>query len=167
MNPTGWRYTNQLVGAFLLAVFILTTVVAILFLSRLFVARKTYLLTASEDQASQLRNGTEVMLLGQTIGQVHSLRYIPESDDVAVEIEVETEYADQLTPMSEVHLNRRFGIGVPVLMISRGRGRVSPESPMPNGSSLGKIRSADDPIEKMAGELERQPAVRSIVRRSS
>ncbi|MEL6110624.1 MAG: MlaD family protein [Planctomycetota bacterium] len=153
-EPYRLRYTNQLVGTFLLAVFILTTVVAILFLSRLFIARKTYFLTASEDQASQLRNGTEVMLLGQTIGQVSSLRYIPESEDVSVEIQVETEYADQLTPMSEVRLNRRFGIGVPVLMISRGRGRKSLESPMPDGSSLGTIRSADDPIEKMAGELE-------------
>ena len=50
-----------------------------------FVDKSPYWIEISQDEASDLRPGTELQILGQYAGNVESIRYVPDSDQVRVD----------------------------------------------------------------------------------
>ncbi|MCO8122059.1 MlaD family protein [Stieleria sp. TO1_6] len=155
-EPYRLRYTNQIVGFFLLIVFVITTAVAVLLFSQLLVRKETFFVNVSEAEASELRTGTDVIVLGQTIGQVEQLRYVPDSDQVRVQLAIDSQFSDQITSDSEVTLKRRFGVGAPVLSIRRkppGQRSGAAGSLQP-GQAIGSFRGDGDPIENIAADVE-------------
>lgn len=155
-EPYRLRYTNQIVGLFLLAVLVTTTVVSVVLFSRLFVTRDHFYVSATEDEASDLKTGTEVIYLGKTIGHVQELRYVATSDLVSVLLAIDSDYSDQITTDSQVVLNHKFGVGIPVLTIRRKKWteRTRPARPLQPGQSIGQFLGDPDPIGKMADEFE-------------
>lgn len=154
-EPYRLRYTNQIVGLFLLIVLIITTAVSVLLFSRLLVTRDHFYVSATEEEASGLRAGTEVLILGQSVGEVDELRYFSESDLVRVRLAIDIDFADQITSDSEVTLNRKFGVGAPVLTIRRGRSTRDGVGAtlLEPGQSIGRFRGDVDPVDKMSSDI--------------
>ncbi len=155
-EPYRLRYTNQIVGFFLLIVLLITTAVSVILFSRLFVSRDHFFVTATEQEAKDLRTGTEVVVLGRTIGEVTDLRYAEDSDDVVVQLGIDSNFSDQITANSVVTLDRRFGVGTPVLTIRRRRSPNAPDATttLKPGDSLGDFTDIVEPIEEMVSKVE-------------
>ncbi|MCA9138317.1 MAG: MCE family protein [Planctomycetales bacterium] len=155
-EPYRLRYTNQIVGVFLLIVLIITTAVSVLLFSRLLVTRDHFYVTATEEEASGLRSGTEVLMLGQSVGLVDELRYFPDSDLVRVRLAIDSDFEEQITSDSEVTLNRKFGVGTPVLTIRRRKSNDRQGKPIPlePGQSIGRFRGEVDAVDKMSSDIE-------------
>lgn len=150
------RYTNQIVGLFLLTVLVISTAVSVLLFSRLFVSNDYFYVSATEDEASELKTGTEVVLLGKTIGQIEELHYVATSDRVSVLLAIDSDYSKQITTDSQVVLHHKFGVGTPILTIRRKPAidRASTATPLEPGLSIGEFVGDPDPIGKMAAEFE-------------
>ncbi|MEM6469929.1 MAG: MlaD family protein [Planctomycetota bacterium] len=155
-EPYRLRYTNQIVGAFVLVVLLITTIVSVVLFSRLFVTQDFFYVLVTEEEATDLRTGTEIVVLGQTIGQIESLRYMPDTDLVRVKMGVDSEFKDQISTNSEVTLNRKFGVGTPILTIRRkaSEERIEEPKPLEPGDFISRFRGDVDPVEKMAKEFE-------------
>lgn len=155
-EPYRLRYANQIVGAFLLVAIVAVVGLLTLLFSRLWVQRDHFYIAATETEVGDLRNGTEVLLLGQSIGQVAELRYLDGSDAVQVKIAIDSEYTDWITTDSEITLDRKYGVGPPVLAIRRKPidDRTGPARPLAPGESIGRFRDRVDQVEKMTREVE-------------
>ena len=82
------RYTNQIVGSFLLVflVFLIVLSFTVLRLGNRFGAKDLYWIEASEADVHELHPGTEVLILGKPVGEVLDLNYLADGHGVKVEI---------------------------------------------------------------------------------
>jgi phospholipid/cholesterol/gamma-HCH transport system substrate-binding protein len=157
-EPYRLRYTNQIVGFFLLLLLIatITVGVAITRSSRILVKPDQFYINVTEEQASDLRTGTEVIVLGRRIGQIEELTYVDTTNLVRVMLAIDPRYSSQITTDSEVTLDRKFGLGTPVLKIGRKAvvDRQGPLVPIEPGNQISQFIGEIDRVEQMAKEVE-------------
>ena len=155
-EPIRLRYANQIVGIFLMIVFIIGCVVSVRLFTRIAVKKDRFYVDVPEEVAHQLRTGTEVIILGETVGEVDALRYIDDSNAVRVTLEIDSKRSDLITTDSEVDLDRKYGVGPPVVRIRRNRptDRTEPAEQILPGEVIGRFREDEDTVEDMAGKIE-------------
>ncbi|QDT02342.1 hypothetical protein K227x_07180 [Rubripirellula lacrimiformis] len=155
-EPYRLRYTNQIVGAFLLVLLLFLIVLALLLLraSDYFVERKPFWFEISQEQIQDLHPGIEVMILGQLAGQVDNIRYVEDTDRVRVELSIDPGKSDQIFEDSVIVPARKYGVGTPVLNIRRPRSNAGPLVPLSPGQPITAFRSEDDRLERMSREVE-------------
>ena len=115
------RYANWIVGMFTLTILAgLIVLTAIVYRrGQYFEPPAMYYLDISQSEVGDLYAGAEVWMLGQRIGSVSDLRYIGQTSRVRVELSIRASMADQMTDDVEIHLERKFGVGTPLLRIRR------------------------------------------------
>jgi ABC-type transporter Mla subunit MlaD len=155
-EPVRLRYANQIVGLFLLLVLVLCCLVAVRLFTRIAGKKDRFYIDVSEDVASQLRTGTEVIILGETVGEVAQLSYVDGGDLVRVALAVDSRRSDLITTESEVELERKYGVGPPVVRIGRSRAGVDDEPPRPilPGGKILRFRQDEDQVQNMADTVE-------------
>jgi len=155
-EPLRLRYTNQIVGAFLLILLLFVIGLSVLLLQATdyFVEHDMYWIEIAQEDVGELYKGADVMILGERAGNVDSIRYIDGSDRIRVSLKIDpTKSADIFTD-SVVLMQRRFGLGKPTLVIRRAhRDRAIQAQPLPAGSRLENFRGEDDRIDQMAREV--------------
>lgn len=110
------RYANIIVGLFTLGVlFLMVVLIALAFRRGEY---QTYEFFVTEREAGDLFQGAEVWMLGERAGSVTSLTYVGQSNRVRIEIAIKLSLVDQMKNV-EVHLERKFGVGTPLLRIRR------------------------------------------------
>lgn len=115
------RYTNQIVGAFLLVFLILLLVLSftVFRLGNRFGAKDRYWIETAEADVHELHPGTEVLILGKPVGEVLDLNYLEDGRGVRVDLQLTRQKTPQIFRDSIVRLERKFGVGTPVLVIRR------------------------------------------------
>ena len=151
-EPFRLRYTNQIVGTFLLAIllFLIATSIVLMRAGDFFSTPVSYWIEVPQNEIGDLHRGAEVMMLGQRVGEVRTIDYIDDTDWVQIELAIVADKADQITENSEIQFERKFGVGAPILVIRRsipdtdadrdsGNPSINPESipvrDRPSGSS--------------------------------
>ena len=122
------RYTNQIVGVFLLLFLALIIVLSftVFRLGNRFGAKDRFWIEASEEEVHELHPGTEVLILGKPVGEVLDLSYLEDGSGVRVDIQLTKQNTAMVFEDSVVRLERKFGVGTPVLVIRRdSRERLS------------------------------------------
>ncbi len=160
-EPYRLRYTNQIVGVFLLVVLLFVILLAVLLLRAgdFFADQQTYWFEISQEEVRDLHPGIEVMILGKRAGQIDDIRYVADSDRVRIEIAIDAAYTDQVFANSIIVPDRKYGVGAPILNLRRppaNRDEIDPPSPKPlaDGNRIAAFRSEDDRIEQMAREVK-------------
>ncbi|MGB7327870.1 MAG: hypothetical protein WBD31_23545 [Rubripirellula sp.] len=155
-QPFRLRYTNQIVGAFLLVLLLFLILLALLLLraSDYFAEKKTYWFEIGQEEVQDLHPGVDVVILGQRAGQVTGIDYVNGGDRVRVNLEIDANRGDQIFDNSVIVPARKYGVGTPVLNVRRGAEPETSPAPLPNGSRIATFRSEDDRIERMAREVE-------------
>lgn len=156
-EPYRLRYTNQIVGVFLL-VFLGFLILLSLLLFRVsdrFGGKERYWIRASEAEIRDLYRGAEVMILGETVGEVRSIGYDEEDPGlIRVDLQVDREKSDLIFEDSVVRLERKFGVGAPVLVIRRGGTGEGRPAVLPPGSQLKVFRGETDRVDQLSREVE-------------
>ncbi|TWU56706.1 hypothetical protein Poly51_26230 [Rubripirellula tenax] len=155
-EPYRLRYTNQIVGAFLLVLLLLLILLALMLLraSDYFAEKKTYWFEIAQDQVQDMHPGVEVVILGRRAGAVEAIEYIADSDRIRVNVSIDPEMSNLVFDNSFIVPSRKYGVGTPVLNIRRGRTAPQSAVPLPTGSKIEAFQSEDDRIERMAREVE-------------
>ena len=169
-EPYRLRYTNQIVGGFLVLVLLLVVVLFVVLLRAgdFLVEPEKYYIEMDQDEVGDLYQGVEVLILGQRAGTVEAVRYIGQSDRVRVEFGIDPDQSEQIFTDSYVQIERKFGVGNPVLVIRRGSSDEQPPALLPPGSELEIKKSESDRVDQMARELESaSEAIRLIQQRLS
>ncbi|MCD0458761.1 MlaD family protein [Roseiconus lacunae] len=154
-EPIRLRYANKIVGLFLMAVLILCVVVSVRLITRIAIRKDRFFIEVTEDIASQLRTGTEVLILGRTVGEVDELNYVDGSNLVRITLAIDSRQSDLITDQSQVELDRKYGIGPPVIRIARASdlpplGPDSIAKPIEPGESIPYFKQDDDQVENTA-----------------
>jgi len=155
-EPVRLRYANQIVGVFLLLVLVLSCLVSVRLFTRLAVKKDRFYIDVAENVASQLRTGTEVIILGETVGEVAELSYVDGSNLVRVALGVDARRSELITTESEVELERKYGVGPPVVRIGRSRSANDdePVRRIPPGGRITRFRQDEDQVQNMADSVE-------------
>ncbi len=155
-EPYRLRYTNQIVGGFLLILILFLIVLALLLIraSDYFVEQKTFYFDIAQEQVKDLHPGIDVMILGQRAGQIESIDYVEDSDRVRIKLSIDPDKSDQIFTNSVVVPDRKYGVGTPVLNIRRATGNDGVPTPLLPGTQISTFRSEDDRIERMSREVE-------------
>ena len=154
-EPYRLRYTNQIVGAFLLAVLVLIVVLLAVLLRAgdAFVQHESYWVEVDQEEVAELQRGAEVMILGQRAGTVQDLQYIDQTDRVRIDFNIDPRLGDQIFANSYVRLERKFGVGTPVLVIRRGAPGQEAQPPLEPGTRLGNFQGEADRFDQMSQQL--------------
>ncbi len=90
-EPYRLRYTNQIVGAFLVIVLLFVIVLlAVLLRAGNFLAdQQNYWIEASQNDIGDLRKGAEVVILGERAGTVTDIQYVAQGDRVRVDLGID------------------------------------------------------------------------------
>lgn len=115
-QPFRLRYANIIVGLFTFGV-LCSLVVMIAFTFRRG-EYQSYELVVTEKEAGDLFQGAEVWMLGERAGSVTSLSYVGQTNQVRIEMAIKLSLVDQMKNV-EIHLERKFGLGTPLLRIRR------------------------------------------------
>jgi ABC-type transporter Mla subunit MlaD len=120
-EPYRLRYTNQIVGVFLLVLLVLIAIVgfSVTRAGRLFVTPLRYYVQLSDKDAEDLTTDTEVVVLGKPIGSIESIQYIDHSDQIRITLAIDPLYRDLITTESVLAVERKFGLGKTVIKIRR------------------------------------------------
>jgi len=155
-EPYRLRYTNQIVGVFLMIVLLLVIalLVVLLHARNLLTEQDNYWIEISQAQVSDLNRGSEVMILGERAGMVEEVHYIEQSDQVRVNLSIDAQWSDQIFEDSFIDLEHKFGLGTPILVIRRGGSGDRPPVPLGPGNQLVNFRGEIDRVEQMSQELE-------------
>lgn len=151
-EPFRLRYASQIVGLFLLAILLIVFLILLLRASRYFTAHDLYWIEMTQDEVAYLQRNADVMILGQRAGQVESIRYIEKSDKIRVNLNIDPRYSPDILIDSVVAVERKLGIGAPVLIIRRAAGREGAMIPLPPGSQIVSVQAEVDRLDKMAEE---------------
>ncbi|OYP36058.1 MlaD family protein [Rhodopirellula sp. MGV] len=154
-EPIRLRYANKIVGLFLMVVMILCVIVSVRLITRIAIRKDRFYIEVTEDIASQLRTGTEVLILGQTVGEVDELSYVDGTSLVRITLAIDSRRSDLITSQSQVELDRKYGIGPPVIRIARAPGftlrdPLQPAKPIEPGESIPYFKQDDDQVENTA-----------------
>jgi ABC-type transporter Mla subunit MlaD len=155
-EPYRLRYTNQIVGAFMILVllFVIILLVVLLRAGDFLVEQEIYWIQVPQEEVGDLHTGAEVMILGERAGAVEDIRYVDNTDQVRVELSIDPELSDQIFEDSFVRLERKFGLGTPMLVIRRGGPGQQPPVPLASGNRLGNFQGESDRVDQMSQELE-------------
>lgn len=155
-EPYRLRYTNQIVGVFLL-VFLLFLFVLSLFLFRAsdrFGRKDRFWIHANEAEIRDLHPGAEVMILGARAGEVRSIRYDEDQRLIRVDLQIDQEMSDQVFEDSIIRLERKFGVGAPVLTLRRGDPGAGMTAPLAPGSQIKHFQGETDRVEQLSREVQ-------------
>ena len=154
-EPYRLRYTNQIVGSFLLVLmgFLLVVLVILLRAGDYFVEKVPYWVRVSEEDIKDLHKGADVIILGQRAGQVENINYLPGSDDIRVDISILSDMKDQIFTTSVVLLERKFGLGTPILVIQRSM-QADALTLLPPGNEIPNFRGEADRLDRMSREVQ-------------
>ena len=110
-------------AAFLLVFLILLLVLffTVFRLGNRFGAKDRYWIETAEADVHELHPGTEVLILGKPVGEVLDLNYLEDGRGVRVDLQLTRQKTPQIFQDSIVRLERKFGVGTPVLVIRRIR----------------------------------------------
>lgn len=155
-DPYRLRYTNQLVGTFLLVLLLFSLVVSFLvFRTKDYFAEKDLFWVDVPQQAVEgLQKGSEVMILGERAGDVESIRYIDGTSNVRVTLAIRREYSKQVFESSTVALERRFGVGAPLLVIRRGMPADGVLKELAPNSRFARFEAEEDRLDQLAREVQ-------------
>jgi len=155
-EPYRLRYTNQIVGVFLMFVllFVIALLVVLLRARDILSEKDNYWIEISQREVSDLSRGAEVLILGERAGTVEEVRYIEQSDQVRVSLSIDAEWSDQIFEDSLVHLERKFGLGTPILVIRRGASGDRSPVPLGPGNRLANFHGETDRVDQMSRQLE-------------
>ncbi|TWU41124.1 MlaD family protein [Novipirellula artificiosorum] len=155
-EPYRLRYTNQIVGAFLLILLLFLIVLSILLLraSDYFVEQDHYWIEIAQEDIDDLHKGADVMILGERAGKVENIRYVDDSDKVRVNLAIDPQKSSEIFSDSIVLLERKYGIGTPILDIRRAKSANGAMVPLLPGNQLANFRGEADRIDQMAHEVE-------------
>ena len=150
------RYTNQIVGAFLLVFLILLLVLSftVFRLGNRFGAKDRYWIETAEADVHELHPGTEVLILGKPVGEVLDLNYLEDGRSVRVDLQLTRQKTPQIFQDSIVRLERKFGVGTPVLVIRRDSSRKRSSQTL----------TPDQKIEYFSSDLDRVDQLTEQVR---
>lgn len=155
-EPYRLRYTNQIVGIFLL-VLLLFGIVLSLFLLRAgdyIAAKNRYWVEISQDDVADLHRGAGIMMLGELAGEVDDIRYIEGTNRIRVDLKIDASRGDEIFEDSELILDRRYGVGAAVLALRRGSRGVDAPVVLPTNSQIRKFSGETDRVDQMASEVE-------------
>ncbi|MEM9826880.1 MAG: hypothetical protein AAF958_09840 [Planctomycetota bacterium] len=153
-EPYRLRYTNQIVGAFLILLLLFVILIASVLVraNPVFDRSERIEFRISQDQLGDLYEGAEVMRLGRRAGQVETIRYAEEQgDQITIELAVDPEVARQWNGRAELHVERKFGVGSPILVIRRGR--ADPEPADAEDDSV-RFFGETDRLDQMASQVQ-------------
>lgn len=155
-EPYRLRYTNQIVGGFLLAFLLFLIVLSLLVfrVSDRFGRKDRFWIRASESEIRDLHRGAEVMMLGESVGEVRSIEYDEDQRSIRVEIQIDREKSDQIFEDSVVRLERKFGVGAPVLAIRRGGSEFGQSDLLPPGSEIKTFQGESDRVDQLSQEVQ-------------
>lgn len=155
-EPYRLRYTNQIVGVFLLVFLLFLFVLSLLVfrVSDRFGKKDRFWIRASETEIRDLHRGAEVIILGERAGEVRSIAYDEDQRSIRVELQIDRAMSDQIFEDSTIRLERKFGVGAPVLMISRGDSEEGPPKPLAPGSEIENFQGESDRVDQLSREVE-------------
>lgn len=150
------RYTNQIVGVFLL-VFLLFFIALSLLVFRVsdrFGRKDRFWLRVSESEIRDLYRGAEVIMLGERAGEVRSLDYDADLRSILVDLRIDRSKSNQIFEDSVVRIERRFGVGAPVLVIRRGGPDFGPPVMLAPESEIKNFLGETDRLDQLAREVQ-------------
>ncbi len=155
-EPYQLRYTNQIVGVFMLLVllFVILLLIVLLRAGDFLADKNSYWMEVPQDEVSDLHIGAEVMILGERAGTVTEIRYVEQTDRVRVELSINPDMSDQIFEDSFIQLQRKFGVGTPMLVIRRAGSATKPLVPLQSGNRLGNFQGESDRVDQMSRELK-------------
>lgn len=155
-EPYRLRYTNQIVGVFLLVFLLFVIILSLLLLqvSDYFTEKDLYWVEASQEEVGDLNKGAAVMILGERAGEVESIRYVEDSDRIRVNLSIDPEKSSEIFRDSVVLLERKYGVGALTLVIRRQKPDGTPLVPLTPGSQIVNFQGAADRVDQMAKEVE-------------
>ncbi|QDV71200.1 hypothetical protein Poly24_49340 [Rosistilla carotiformis] len=155
-DPYRLRYTNQLVGTFLLVVLLFSLVVSFLvFRTKDYFAEKDlFWIDVPQHAVDGLQKGSEVVILGERAGDVESIRYIDGTSNIRVILAIRREYSKQVFESSTVALERRYGVGAPQLVIRRGMPADGVLKLLPPSSRIVNFEAEEDRLDQLAREVQ-------------
>ncbi|MBX3413939.1 MAG: MCE family protein [Pirellulales bacterium] len=122
-KPYKLRYVNQLVGTFLLLV-VLLVLLGVFFVARTqswFMGRHDLVAYLPESQLDGLQRGTPIIVLGRSIGEISSISYAPDGENLQVTLSINQAWRNQIFVDSQIRIRRRLaGAGEAYLEITRG-----------------------------------------------
>lgn len=155
-EPYRLRYTNQLVGGFLL-VLIVTTIalgIAVTRVSRILVKPDRFYVNVNEDESTALQVGTEVVQLGKRIGQVEALEYADTPGQIKITLAVDPDFSKNITTGTELSFERKFGVGAAFIKVRRTGAHNQDATPLPPGSYLTNFQGEVDRVKKMSEDFD-------------
>lgn len=155
-EPYRLRYTNQIVGSFLL-VFLLFLILLSLLLFRVsdrFGQKDRFWLRIDESEIRDLYPGAEVIVLGKKAGTVRSISYAEEPRMIRVDLVIDRAMSDKIFADSIVKLERKLGVGAPVLVIRRGGPEVGLPVRLEPGSQIRNFECELDRLDRLSREVE-------------
>jgi len=149
------RYTNQIVGVFLLLFLVLMIVLSftVFRLGNRFGAKERFWIEASEEEVHELHPGTEVLILGKPVGEVLDLSYLEDGSGVRVDIQLTKQNAAMVFEDSIVRLERKFGVGTPVLVIRRDSRQLSSSKPLSSNQRIQSFSSDLDRVDQLSDQV--------------
>ncbi len=155
-EPYRLRYTNQIVGVFLLVFLLFLFVLSLLVfrVSDRFGKKDRFWIRANESEIRDLHRGAEVIILGERAGEVRSIDYDEDQRSIRVELQIDREMSDQIFEDSIIRLERKFGVGAPVLMVRRGEPDVGPPRLLAPGSEIKNFQGESDRVDQLSREVE-------------
>ncbi|MGI9473124.1 MAG: MlaD family protein [Rubripirellula sp.] len=155
-EPYRLRYTSQIVGIFLMLL-LLFVIVLSLFLLRAgdyIVAKNRYWVEVSQDDVADLHKGAGVMMLGELAGEVERIQYVEGTNRIRVDLRIDANRSDEIFEDSELLLERRYGVGAPVLVLRRGELTTDQPVLLKSDSQIRNFRGETDRVDRMASEVE-------------
>lgn len=150
------RYTNQIVGAFLLVFIVLLLVLSftVFRLGDRFGAKDRYWIETSESEVHELHPGTEVLILGKPVGEVLDLSYLDNGRGVRVDIQLNRQPYTVVYEDSVVRLERKFGVGTPVLVIRRDVSAGQSSRPLLANQRIQYFSSELDRVDQLTDQVK-------------
>lgn len=152
-EPYRLRYTNQIVGAFLLVLLLFVLTLLLILSGGYFRESDRFWLEVTQEDVSNLQKDAEVMILGERVGEVENIRYVDGSDAIRIDLRMDPKKDVQIFADAIVKIERKFGFGTPVLTIRRGPA-TDTGRPLTSGSQLTNFQGENDRIDSTAREVE-------------
>ena len=166
-EPYRLRYTNQIVGVFLLLLLVLLAIVgiAVTRVSRLLITPLRYHVMLSDKEADDLTTDTEVVVFGKRIGAVESIEYVDLSDQIRVTLAIDPLFRELITTDTFLTVERKFGLGKTVIKLRRihrddslaepaGSQMSSATRPLEPGSIIARIEADEDRLGQIANKVD-------------
>lgn len=152
-EPYRLRYTNQIVGAFLLILILFVLTLLLILSGGYFRESERYWLEVTQEDVNNLQKDAEVMVLGERVGEVEDIRYVDGSDAIRIDLKMDPKKEVVILDNSIVKIERKFGFGTPVLVIRRATADEA-ATLLPSGSRLRNFQGENDRIDSTAREIE-------------